>query len=627
MNDLRKIALPILFLLLSLSGNSQPKYSDARNTQTCLSCAQAISEKPKEVLFGIEINRNGDVFFSMNDTSWFKKIFKTDAYGVAVDIIPRSRYDCGKNTQPDMRIPRGTAIAPVYRKRLLEDNKNAENRGFLVKVGKLPASVGYQEAEGNLMILNGDKLCYYTHFVNIDRLAWQLLPMGFYLDSFANEYSGGENERKDNFTYERKIQIEIPFAKGSSSLNPEYLKKYFDTINFANLKIKKLEIRAYSSVEGSEALNRMLMTRRAARLVEALKMYQPDLIRIHTIAAENWIDFYNDIKGSRFEQLAGKSKPEIKQQLTDPSLLSEIEPILSHHRKVIALIYVDEKGNNYKTNNIALLKNITDAVKNKEIRKTEQLLKDLSNRIAEKQLPVTALTNIEVPQTKEFSSVLSEREMYKYTLQATNEYETLQNLLNIRKVDSTNGKLNYNICVLRFFTWQYADDSISRIEIPRYLPELVKQGIPDGLAIRMMINYYILKSEDQLNALDYTGKDSSTSEIRHIYAGGKFNDEDIYSLARYYSFYSHPEWAEEIITPRIRDINVSEDLIFYYLNLLFFHPDLYGSEEFGTACLNATNLNRNRFCQFFKSINAGGASMQLLEHQPIKKWYCTECNK
>jgi len=197
--------------------------------------------------------------------------------------------------------------------------------------------------------------------------------------------------------------------------------------------------------------------------------------------------------------------------------------------------------------------------------------------------------------------------------------------MQIRKLDSANGKLNYNICVLTFFTWQFGDDSMSRKIIPHYIENLVKQGIPDVLVKRMKINYFILKSEDQLNDFDYPGKDSSIAEIKRIYGKIHLNDEDIYSLAKYYSFYSHSEWAEEIITPRINDINVSEDLVFYYLNLLFFQPAEYESDEFNAACQNAVNLNRARFCNFFKSTSNGGASMQLLEYDGIKKMYCSEC--
>lgn len=48
---------------------------------TCQSCKDLIDQKPQEVLFGVQINANGDVYFSMNNNEWFNKIIKDDNYG------------------------------------------------------------------------------------------------------------------------------------------------------------------------------------------------------------------------------------------------------------------------------------------------------------------------------------------------------------------------------------------------------------------------------------------------------------------------------------------------------------------------------------------------------------------
>ena len=128
-----------------------------------------------------------------------------------------------------------------------------------------------------------------------------------------------------------------------------------------------------------------------------------------------------------------------------------------------------------------------------------------------------------------------------------------------------------------------------------------------------------------MKIFDYSGKDESLMEIRKIYEKIEATDDEIYSLAKYYSFYSHQDWSQEIIEPRIGSVNVSEDLLFYYLNLLFFQPGKYKSDEFMKATLNAINLNIKRFCTFFNPIHKGGASMQLLEYNELKKIYCSEC--
>ena len=210
-------------------------------------------------------------------------------------------------------------------------------------------------------------------------------------------------------------------------------------------------------------------------------------------------------------------------------------------------------------------------------------------------------------------------------LKATTEYKALDNFLLLKQLDPENGRINYNICALRFFMWQYGADSLASKLLMKEINTLLNKGINMMLVKRMLINYHILKCEDQMRIYNYVGKDSSLNVIRNIYNGIRLNDEDIYSLARYYSFYAHQDWAEEIITPRIDKVDVSEDLIFYYINLLFFHPSSYGSEDFYKASLNGITLNRKRFCDFFLPNNKGGASMQLLDYEVIKTSYCEQC--
>jgi hypothetical protein len=126
---------------------------------------------------------------------------------------------------------------------------------------------------------------------------------------------------------------------------------------------------------------------------------------------------------------------------------------------------------------------------------------------------------------------------------------------------------------------------------------------------------------------NYEDKDTSLYYIRTLYYEIPLHDEDNFSLAKYFTYYSHYDWAEEIILPRIDQIDVSEDLVFYFVNLQFYHPDDYKSKKFRKSLLNAINLNPKRFCDFFLPNDKGGASMQLLEYQELKEKYCETCTR
>lgn len=622
---MKKTLLAILLSCISILGLTQTNFIDGRSDGNCKACQSVINSRPKEVLFGIHINESGEIYFSMNNKDWFEKIFKNNTYGVAVDIVTKDRYICTPNASLPQTLPKGVFTSAIYKNALLANNKELIEGGIYSKIGTIPAHLKGKELEGNLVVLNGSSICFYTNFVDIPRSSWQLLPMGLFTDSLVSEAVSFDKNKEDFFTYTEKIKIEIPFSKGSSSFNPDYLKKYFDSIKITSSRIKKVELRAYSSVEGTQSINKTLMTRRAESMVAALKKIDPSLKRISIITAENWIDFFRSIRNTKFEDFEFLSKFEIKKQLLDKKILSDFEPMLATQRKVTAVLYVEKKSPYYNEPSSGILNEFQKAISVRDIRKAQDLQKEIANRISDNKLPLSYINTIEIPKSKVYSPVLNDREVYKYMLKATDEYEAFENFIELKKIDPDNGRLNYNICALRFFMWQYGGDSTSKHVLLKEIEKLQNQGISFVLSERMKVNYYILKSEDQLQAFNYTGKDSSLNEIKKRYANLSASDEDILSLAKYYSYYSQQGWAQDIVEPKIADINVNEDLLFYYLNLLFFRPDMYDTDEFWKATLNAVNLNKERFCALFKSSSKGGASMQLLESDDLRDIYCSEC--
>jgi hypothetical protein len=617
----------LFFTASNITGQLPYKLIDGREGNYCSSCKATISSMPREVLFGIQINADGNVYFSMNNTEWFTKIFSGNSYGVTVDLIPKDRYACGKdagNDETDM-LPRGTMLFPVFKPELVKGINGLEQGGLFVKIGRVPPNMLNKEIEGNLVIVNGNNICYYTNFVNIDRSVWKLLPMGLFTDSLLRNEESVSGSQTDFFTYTKKVQVAVPFGKASANLNRNYLHGLYDSLQLASYRIRKVEVRAYSSVEGSEKINNELMRRRADTIVQALKKYQDRLPQVKIIKAENWLDFFNDIAETSFSDLQELSKTVIKQKLTDSSLYKAIEPMLAKHRKAILTIYLETKSAAAAVNNASILTDFDKAVKEKNITAARAIQKELAERIVDAKLPLDYINRLEVPETAEFSSLLNDREVYKYLLKATTEYEALDNFLALDKLAPGNGRINYNICVLRFFMWQYGGDTSLKKILLKQINNLPEMGINATLAKRMLINYHILKCEEDMQAYNYGAKDVSLEIIRKVYSELTMSDEDIYAIAKYYAYYSKNEWAEEIITPRIDKTDISEDLAFYYVNLQFYHPSSFSDDDFRKATLNAINLNRKRFCNFFLSNDRGGASMQLLEYEELKAIYCDAC--
>ena len=117
----------ILFLFLFFL--FQPSYSqlqhglrDGRMNSQCSYLIQLIQQKPKEVLFGIQIQGNGEIYFSMTSKAGYEGIFNSPTHGITVDLVEKGRYDCAKPTASSGLV-RGYLINPVYKAGLDQELK------------------------------------------------------------------------------------------------------------------------------------------------------------------------------------------------------------------------------------------------------------------------------------------------------------------------------------------------------------------------------------------------------------------------------------------------------------------------------------------------------------------------
>jgi hypothetical protein len=203
--------------------------------------------------------------------------------------------------------------------------------------------------------------------------------------------------------------------------------------------------------------------------------------------------------------------------------------------------------------------------------------------------------------------------------------EALDILYKLRKNKRADPFVNYNICVIELMALKYGDDNdISLSQLNATIKSLGKLGIHPTLVDRMLINYQIILAEKHMERAQYAEKDKSVEYIRDAFKKLTLNDQEIYNLAKFFTEYGRRDLAMEIIRPRVSQLDVSENIIFYFINLCFFDGS-YDSDAFANAVLNAVNLNRARFCQFFQSIDKGGASFQLLEEEILKNYNCDNC--
>ena len=277
--------------------------------------------------------------------------------------------------------------------------------------------------------------------------------------------------------------------------------------------------------------------------------------------------------------------------------------------------------------NEVLSQSFKKALATKNIHEAAAIQREVIDWISREKLPMEYLDKMEVPKSLEYVSLANDREVYLLLYDLANQEDALSHFLEFAKLDPKNPQVNYNICALKLQLGVWDHEMVKGKTLINELNDLPKMGIDQSLVKRMLINHHILKSKEYLENFQYDSKDSIMDEVRGIYDLIEATDEEIYSIAKYFSYYSNNQWSKEIIAPRIREINVNEDLLFYYINLLFYNSSTFESDIFKNATLNAINLNHKRYCSFFLPHNSGGASMQLLEHDELRISWCQHCHQ
>jgi len=596
---------------------------DARNTEEGRDFSSLLRKMPPEVQFGITVDESGDVYFRCNNKKWLSNLLSSDSYGITSDIVSKNKYVCGSPTSDSSKMVAGYILNPMYRSDLLLNLTGVRTGLYSIKLGNTGKTYFKEEVEGNLLFVNENRVLFYIKFINLDRTPFKILPMGLYSDTLIQ--SGFNKENSGFFTYSKTVQTTIPFPKSKANFKPSDFSPLYKALNLKDFQIEKIEIRAYSSVEGKESFNDTLMKKRAEAMISEIKKSQPEISRFSTLVAENWLDFFEQIKGTEFSSWSGLAKAEIKTKLQDKPNADKLEALLSLERKAVVTVYLSKKTQYHDISSQAVLDQFKTEIGNKNIPKALHLEQEILSRIQDNKIPDSYLDKLEIPESADFINLLNEKSLFPLLFNHQSERDALSRFLKLKKLAPNSMRVNYNIVALRLSLWEKENDNTGMQNLLGEIKNLENLGVPPSLEKRMFINYYILQTANQMAAGDYDAKNESLKYIGESYTSLKLNDQEIYSLAKYFSLYGRFDWAKNIVSGRIDKLDIDENLLFYFLNLEFSDPKQYNTETFQKAVLNAINLNKSRFCNFFTPAYLNGASIQLLEYNQLKKIYCLSC--
>jgi hypothetical protein len=591
------------------------------NPAECIGSLAMLDLLPEEIRYGFD--RVGqEIWFHVTDKEWITRLITQESDGIAVDIVSRSTFRCDSESLPDNAVIKGTLLPPIYRKAILAQGMATESGGVRIKIGDLPRALQQEEIEFNLVLVKGKSLCHYNYFYNIPEHRWGLLDMGMYWEN----PEGKEPLLPDNQGFVKQLTFVIPFEKDKYDYQSADIQPLYDSLKLKHFNVTAVSVRAYASVEGSTERNLMLQQRRAESIVKALQSYQLKGIRQDVTTAENWVEFFQDIAGTPYASFQSQSKAQIKAELRQEAVAAGLEAILRKHRKAVVYLTLEGKTALADQRLASLQRSFQKAIAQKNVRQALEIQRLVYSKIQDKQLPANFMDSLEIPQKIEFGNLLSNRLVFDYR-QGNGPFAALDQFNRLQQLSPANANVAYNRCVLQLEVWLLNQLESSPEHLRQEIEELARLKIDKRLIKRLLINFEIIHCEYLMASKEYEQKDDALRFIFDNYTDIRMSETDAVSLAHYFVSYSKERWATDLLREYVRRIDVSEDLLFYYLSLTIIRPTVTHQPDFRVILLNAANVNKARFCQLFDSNQAGGVTFQLLGDEYLKKHFCETCSQ
>ena len=580
-------------------------------------------QAPKESRFGL-FSRGGHLFLQVNDKRLFISIISKKKDGIAIDIVNREQFTCeGKAPFREQDDFLGESWKIFFKEELYAmENLSVNDNKLVFDLGQLPDTFSEERHECNLMILQKRAICDYQKFLNIESQYWELLEMGLFKDSVKVERSG------DVITLNDKVlEFSIKYEKNDATIKDRYLKPIYDSLDFTEYDIASVNIVAFASVEGGRSLNEKLMKRRSKSVVDALQKFQKPEIIYQVDALENWDQFYADIKRTRYRHIGDMEKDAVRKLLAgNESMLSKLEPVLARHRRAVLKIYMTRKIKVESLSNQELVTVFNSAVKKEDMNRVILLLNYLLERFKDEENPQSLTEQLDIPLSRKCSPLLNNLAGFEYDEELMSEKEAERVFEDLYNMFPKNEQILYNLVAVKLERLQKRINKQDMRALRELMDRLQMSRLAPSLKYRPWINYYILTNEYYRQINDFASSRRAIRNILSIYKN-VLTDQDRLNIAKYMATYSQYESAERMMRPVIEKEEIPVELLFFYLNITMPYKKYHEKSNFEGLVDRATTVDRQRFCDFFRSKNDDGISFQMLQSPRLQQIYCQSCTQ
>ncbi len=562
---------------------------------------------------------DGIVYFQTDDYKSFKKIIRGSKDGIALDIVQKQQYltdglNIVDNTSPWKGIVSKPVWAPKLEKTNMFEGKEAK-RKLKAPIAELKNEYG-EDIELNLLLIQDKHVCASVMPNYTEDAIWEnSSKVNFLADTITIN---------SEFNYKpiaehSELVFKVPFKRTKSNYQKSDIEPIIKSLNEPDFIINKIEIEAYSSIEGRAKSNKKIQKNRAKSIETALKNFistNDNISKAIIKTDENWVDFCRDVKGTKYEYLSNKTIEEARQIIKQKKLWKGLEPILAKHRyaRIKLSVTYNIEGNKEEK---YVLNRFNKAVEENDKVKALSIQKYIFKKVLSGDYSHKAVTEQKIPDNKDFAGIkMNWYWLMKYTSQISNGKALCDKIHTLYQLVPNNQYLMFNdvFCQVRFSNLSNTQN-INNLETR--FQRLYETKLPEQTIKNLHLKYLF----SVINAIDTTSETSPLAEsyllkIKELVNIKEVNQENALSLA--YLFMEHQEhnYAAILLEPFLNNKGTNEELLFTYISLATHNPNRIISNYFYDAVKNALNINKERLQQLFSS---GRISVQVLENLKVKQ--------
>lgn len=565
---------------------------------------------------------DGIIYFQTDDYKRFKKLLKKSKNGIAVDVVQNEQYSCGGLNIVDNNTPwKGVMTKRLWSNKIIKKNmykgKDAKTK-LKVKLAKFPKGLD-DNVEFNLILIQEKHICADIKPNYVEDAA---LENSNKLDFLADTISTDTNIDYIPKVEKTVLTFRIPFQRNKSTYEKSDIDPIIKSLNEPEFIIEKIQIEAFSSIEGDVKSNDRLQKKRGESIENALKSFietNDNLSKAEVETDTNWDIFKQDVQGTEFSNIADMTLEEAQAYIKKNKLDKSLEPILSKHRyaEVQLNVTYDIKGNKEQA---YVVSRFNRAVKASDRIKALSIQKYIFKKVLKGDYDKNAVLNQEIEESAANAGLLMNKYwLLKYVDELSVDGGMCEKVHALFQLDSSNPYLLFNDIYCEIQSTNLADEKRVN-DIRQRMDDLYETNLSektvDGLNLKYLFG--VIEAVDTVPETPELAL-YSLKKIKELVDIDEMNWKNALKLS--YLFIEHHDYnySAELLEPFLSEEYVFEEILFTYISLATHSETRIMSNRFVKAIEKAHKANPERLKTLFTS---GRISPQVFDNQKVKNIIC-----